>query len=213
MYSNLDRSVYVDPKSNELLSLEVDSAYRGPIRWREDVIVSRLPIGSFDPEIGHLDASPSSAILGAIDGFKIEVTEDGKYRNLIATPGDDIEFSYLRLLAEAALDAFVVEGFINGFSQVDVVLDTTASTPLVCHGPIGPLSVSSLRLKTVEFPMRGLCDGTEENSGIFTAMRFASQSMITIERPTVVINPSVLKGTVIHFDGKNRRVGFKPLDL
>ena len=105
-------------------------------------------------------------------------------------------------------------GFINGVAQVDVVLDTTALTPLVCHGPIGPLSVSSLRLKEeVEFATLGICDGTEEKSGIFIAMRFASSSMITLERPTVVINPSVLKGTVIHFDGTNSRVGFKPLDL
>lgn len=196
VYSDMERACGVFRDHARQVSLA------GSVEWREDV--SR-PIRGARPnevEIGSLDASPRSAMMAALHGFSIEIDAEGNYQNLLTSPSPNADFEYLPAVKENSFSfmANLIESrrlsliSVDGNKRrVEVVLDTASNTPAILYGmQLTEGATTSVEMLGRRFPLENVSSNKHLKS-----------------TPTLVINPSILRGMTLHFDGQNNRVGFK----
>lgn len=198
-FFDIERPICCQRSSGQRVSLT------GTPKWVEDVQVSHLPTWENEVEIGLLNASPRSPMMLATGGFSIEIDTEGAYRNFVVSPEADSDLTYLKVVEEESFTVrarlvFGATSTVENENYIDLllVLDTDAHQPATLYGGVlHEDASSSLEIAGTRFPLNQLSEGHRQVS----APR--------LSEPILVINPSVLHGATIHFDGRNNRVGVK----
>lgn len=193
LYSDLSRTILTEVRSHSEVSLSNNGL------WHEDVEHSPLPTYRHEMSIGLLNWSPASAMMVALERFSVEIVREGNYHNLIISPIPDYDIAYLQTLQDdsSTVDAKLIESVEESPSSTYTVnpvqpeLDTSALLPATLYGSqLNEKAKINLEILDMRFPVE----------------------IVPVDKAwgadaKLVINPTVLRGTITHFDDKNRRIG------